>query len=153
MQMSFQAMNFSVLSVTSRLSGALTYAPYACDIFTVIVAWIILFTAVSMLIFCHLGTTSSRSCTVVLVSFDSRLVQWIFLEQHFVFSLVTINSTRMVLRSPSTALLISSFSCLPHTKWKIQSFSYLLNRYVNLFYGEVRHETLGSMTFKDEKNG
>ena len=26
-------------------------------------------------------------------------------------------------------------------------------RYVNLFYGEVRHETIGSMTFKDEKNG
>ena len=24
---------------------------------------------------------------------------------------------------------------------------------MNLFYGEVRHETLGSMTFKDEKNG
>jgi hypothetical protein len=29
----------------------------------------------------------------------------------------------------------------------------LFVRYVNLFYGEVRHETIGSMTFKDEKNG
>lgn len=33
------------------------------------------------------------------------------------------------------------------------TFDSPVDQYVNLFYGEVRHETLGNMTFKDEKNG